>query len=75
MRAAANDVLSVVGVVERQGADGNSNMSSQRRSEALAEENNTGTLISGITEFCLHNATQWCDVIVMRLLVRSHANT
>jgi len=74
MRAAANDVLSVVGVVERQGADGNSNMNSQRRSEILDRENTAGGLISGFTDLSLHSATWWCEVLVMRLLVSRRRN-
>jgi len=74
MRAAANDVLSVVGVVERQGVDGNSNMNSQRRNEILARENNAGALINGFTNLGLHGATWWCEVLIMRLLVSRGRN-
>jgi len=66
IRAAANDVLSVVGVVERKSFDGAVDPISNRR----ATEDVVGVVIDIVSYTSYGFATWWINIILTRLLVR-----
>jgi hypothetical protein len=66
IRAAANDVLSVVGVVERKSSDTAMDSTSNRR----ATEDAVGVIIDIVSYTSYGFATWWINIILTRLLVR-----
>jgi len=70
IRAAANDVLSVVGVVERKFSDGAVDPTSNRRSSRVFSTEDAIGLVIDIVSYSSYGfATWWINIILTRLLV------